>query len=329
MAVQQGFEIVALHRRAAIEALEHVAPLVAQGIELTLRLDALGDDFHRQAVRHGDHGTGDGQVVTTVWQVPDEGAVDLEDIDREFLEVGERRIAGAEVVDRQANPQRAQRFEQRGGFDHVLHDRRFGDFEFEHRGIDAADPQGFSHVIRQRRVGQLVGGKVHRNRKVRHASALPCLGLAACLVDDPLAERDDEVAGLRNGNEAVGPEHAQRRMVPADQRFDAEQLAGAEFDLNKTVTVSAGIQRTDYGLSNNYESDTSFSCDSYSIGFGGAIKLLPKLTMNIAYFWTNYSDYTKAVEASSTGGYNGTTLAGTNVYSRTNKVFGLGFDYKF
>jgi long-chain fatty acid transport protein len=108
-----------------------------------------------------------------------------------------------------------------------------------------------------------------------------------------------------------------------------EFLAGAEWDMNKTITLSAGIQRTDYGLSDDYQSDTSFSCDSYSVGLGGAIKLLPKMTLNIAYFWTNYSNYTKSTDASSKGGYNSTTLAGTDVYSRTNKVFGFGIDYKF
>lgn len=108
-----------------------------------------------------------------------------------------------------------------------------------------------------------------------------------------------------------------------------EYLAGAEYDLNKTLTLSAGIQRTDYGLSNDYQSDTSFSCDSYSVGLGGAIKVSPKITINVAYFWTNYDKYTKTTEASSRGGYNQTTLAGTDVYSRTNKVFGLGIDYKF
>ena len=108
-----------------------------------------------------------------------------------------------------------------------------------------------------------------------------------------------------------------------------EFLAGAEWDMNKTITLSAGIQRTDYGLSDDYQSDTSFSCDSYSVGLGGAIRLLPKMTLNIAYFWTNYSKYTKSTDASSKGGYNSTTLAGTDVYSRTNKVFGFGIDYKF
>ena len=108
-----------------------------------------------------------------------------------------------------------------------------------------------------------------------------------------------------------------------------EFLAGAEYDVTKMITVSAGMQRTDYGLSNDYQSDTSFSCDSYSIGLGGAVKLTPKLTMNIAYFWTNYSKYTKSTDKSSRNGYNDTTMSGTDVYSRTNKVFGLGFDYKF
>ncbi|MDR0969602.1 MAG: hypothetical protein LBM67_03605 [Lentimicrobiaceae bacterium] len=103
-----------------------------------------------------------------------------------------------------------------------------------------------------------------------------------------------------------------------------EYLAGIEWDVHKIVTVSAGYQKTDYGLSDNFQSDISFSLDSYSIGFGVALKLTPKLTMNVAYFWTTYDDYTKVSE-----NYNGLPIAGTDVYSRTNKVFGLGIDYRF
>ena len=110
-----------------------------------------------------------------------------------------------------------------------------------------------------------------------------------------------------------------------------EYLAGVEWDVNKYLTVSGGYQRTDYGLSNDYQSDTSFSCDSYSIGLGAAVKFSPKVTMNIGYFWTDYSDYTKDIAATGVAGtgYNGTGMAGKDVYSRTNKVFGVGIDYKF
>lgn len=110
-----------------------------------------------------------------------------------------------------------------------------------------------------------------------------------------------------------------------------EYLAGVEWDMNKFLTVSGGYQKTNYGLSDNFQSDTSFSCDSYSIGFGAAVKLSSKITMNVAYFWTTYSDYTKNIAATGVPGtgYNGTGLAGKDIYSRTNKVFGLGIDYKF
>ncbi len=110
-----------------------------------------------------------------------------------------------------------------------------------------------------------------------------------------------------------------------------EYLAGVEWDINKIFTVSAGGQITDYGLIDEYQSQTSFSCDSYSIGFGGAVNLTSKLRLNVSYFWTTYSDYTKQSQAVAAGGtgYCGTPFAGTDVYSRTNKVFGLGIEYKF
>ena len=107
-----------------------------------------------------------------------------------------------------------------------------------------------------------------------------------------------------------------------------EVLAGVEYDLNKTFTVSAGAQRTDYGLSDDFQTHTSFACDSYSVGLGGAANINEHLRLNVSYFWTMYSDYTKHVPAGSPG-YAGTTLEGTDVYSRTNGVFGIGVDYKF
>ena len=109
-----------------------------------------------------------------------------------------------------------------------------------------------------------------------------------------------------------------------------EILAGVEWDINKTFTVSAGFQRTDYGLSDKYQSNTSFSCDSYSIGLGGAINVSKNVKVNLGYFWTTYSDYKKEMTAAD-GGYNGIApaITGTDVYSRTNKVFGAGVDFKF
>ena len=84
------------------------------------------------------------------------------------------------------------------------------------------------------------------------------------------------------------------------------------------------VQFTDYGLSDDYQSDTSFSCDSYSLGVGAKLQLSERADLNVGYMWTNYEDYTKTGQ-----NYQGTNLPGTNVYSRTNKVFGLSIDYRF
>ena len=96
-----------------------------------------------------------------------------------------------------------------------------------------------------------------------------------------------------------------------------EFLAGIEYDINDKFTISCGGQRTDYGLSDGYEQDTSFACDSYSVGLGGAWNINPKLRLNAGYFCSIYSDYEKAASF------------GTEIFSRTNHVVGLGIDIKF
>ena len=96
-----------------------------------------------------------------------------------------------------------------------------------------------------------------------------------------------------------------------------EFLAGVEYDINDKFTVSCGGQRTDYGLSDGYQQNTSFACDSYSIGLGGAWNINEKIRLNAGYFISIYSDYDKQASY------------GTETYSRTNNVIGLGIDYKF
>lgn len=101
-----------------------------------------------------------------------------------------------------------------------------------------------------------------------------------------------------------------------------EYLLGVEADLNRRLTISAGGQITNYGLSDAFQQDLSFSCDSFSVGVGGAYRLTPTVKLNVAYFQTFYSDYKKASSS-----YNGTPLAGTDIFSRTNTVLGLGVDF--
>jgi long-chain fatty acid transport protein len=102
-----------------------------------------------------------------------------------------------------------------------------------------------------------------------------------------------------------------------------EFLAGIEGDVNDRLTLSCGVQRTDYGLSDDYQQNTSFACDSYSIGLGAAVKLTDKIRLNAGYFCSIYDDYDKQCQPARDG------YTGTETYSRTNHVIGLGVDFKF
>ena len=96
-----------------------------------------------------------------------------------------------------------------------------------------------------------------------------------------------------------------------------EVLAGAEWDINDHLTISAGGQLTRYGLTDEYMNDMSFVVNSYSIGFGANYKLNNTVTLKAAYFQTNYSQYDR----------NDYPSAGiSDSFTRTNRVIGIGCD---
>ncbi len=103
-----------------------------------------------------------------------------------------------------------------------------------------------------------------------------------------------------------------------------EIVAGMEYDILPRLTVSGGYQKTMYGQSDAFQSDLSFSCDSYALGFGVKVKINDHFSVDASYFWNKYDDYTKYHS-----NYNSTGLEGTDVYSRKNRVFGLGVTMNF
>ena len=80
----------------------------ADGILLVDAGTVFGDDVEAQAVAHGDDGMGNRHIVGIRRYVLDERAVDFQRMHRETLKVSERGIAGAEIIDREVNPHRAQ-----------------------------------------------------------------------------------------------------------------------------------------------------------------------------------------------------------------------------
>ena len=108
-------------------------------------------------------------------------------------------------------------------------------------------------------------------------------------------------------------------------RGTVEWSAGAEYDINKTFTVSTGWQNTNYGLSDEYMDDKSFVVSSNSVAIGGVVHLSKKMDLNVAYFHTFY-EHKKTNEEVSLGT---TKINYGSDYTRNNNVFGVGLDIKF
>lgn len=123
-----------------------------------------------------------------------------------------------------------------------------------------------------------------------------------------------------------------------------EFLAGAEWDANKWLQVSGGLQKTNYDFTDAYMNDISFNVSSWTFGFGVGIKVRENMKLNLAYFQTNYEDYNKqtdnygnlgdlvgkvAGEAAANALISSGALKGADSFTRTNRVLGIGLDITF
>ena len=130
----------------------------------------------------------------------------------------------------------------------------------------------------------------------------------------------DKYSYNANGEEVKSSERVDRHKRL--NRGTLEYNAGVEYDINKTVTVSAGWQSTNYGLSEEYMDDKSFVVSSNSAGLGAKINLSSKMALNVAYFHTFYK-HKKTTEL-----VNGQVPFKAD-YTRNNDVLGVGLDIDF
>src|SRR5438132_1263359 len=100
------------------------AAQVAQGRHLVESFDALGDDVELEASPERDDRSSEARVRLVIGH--EKRPVHLEDVDRQAAEVGERRVAGAEVVHRQANAESLEVVQLLDREIHVSHHQALG-----------------------------------------------------------------------------------------------------------------------------------------------------------------------------------------------------------
>lgn len=95
-----------------------------------------------------------------------------------------------------------------------------------------------------------------------------------------------------------------------------EFVLGVEADILKPLTISASVQRTMYGITDDYISDLSFVTNSWSVGGGIAFRFTDNLQVQVGYMETLYEEYTKKE--------NGIK----KTYDRTSHNIAAGVDFK-
>jgi len=150
-----------------VEALDDVAAERDQAVPLVPRLDALGDDRESEAVPQVD-GRADDRRSRRVGrrQLADEGLVDLHLFERQPVEVRERGVPAAEVVEREPHadgPELVQRLHRAL---RLAEQDALGDLEAQRRRRHVVLQQERTHDVREQRVEQVTGRQVHGHRAV-------------------------------------------------------------------------------------------------------------------------------------------------------------------
>src|SRR4030095_15690884 len=165
--------------RAAIEiTLELVATLAAQPLELRFRLHALGDaDESELAGGRGEAGAR-GTAARVLLDPAHEGAVDLQSVYGETTQAAERRVAGAEVVEHDAQA------EVLAALNHArtlarAHQHALGEVELEHAARQPELGERCRDAFRQILERELLVREVHRDARRRQAPRAPVAHLCA------------------------------------------------------------------------------------------------------------------------------------------------------
>ena len=172
-------------------------------------------------------GRADNHLVVAAAEAADKRPVDLQLVDGQPPQVAERRVAGPEVVDGEPHAhvvQLGQRFQRTG---RIGHDDVFGDFERERRRERTPRACSFS-AIRSGRSGSCrlrddtfteIESGIDGSASGHSSSAL-----SSTSGGQPM----DEARLLRQLHEVRGEQPALLRMIPSNQRFDADDEAGPQ-----------------------------------------------------------------------------------------------------
>src|SRR5690606_21925848 len=215
---------------AGIEiALPQNAAEIEQHLGLLVGFDTLGDDAHAQLAGNIDHG-GDhdlGRLVSP--QAGDEGAVDLDDVDRKAQQMRERGKAGAEIIERHQDALLPQSLDgARNLIVRAAHEDGLIDLEHNVAERDILAAENVDDALGEVATLEVAGGDIDAHMLEINVGVEPVADIAGHLLKHSASQLigntrigQGRVKLLGGGNAAIG--HAQ-----AGQRFDTHNVGGVE-----------------------------------------------------------------------------------------------------
>jgi len=107
-----------------------------------------------------------------------------------------------------------------------------------------------------------------------------------------------------------------------------ELAFGLEYNLTKNFAVSAGYLNSNMGVSEEYQSDFSYSNDSYTTGLGFQWNISKKLVLDAGAMLTTYKDYTKSFDSSFDASAAAIGKSYNETYGKDTFTFAFGIGYK-
>lgn len=136
--LQPGQGLIGGQGPADVIALSVVAVQVSQQAQAGVVFHAFGRDAQAKVVGQADDRTDDGMPFGFGGGRHDEGSVYFQAVDRQLLQIGQRRIARAEIVDGNLYADVVQAFQHVEAAVGIRNDGAFGDFKLQELGIQAA-----------------------------------------------------------------------------------------------------------------------------------------------------------------------------------------------
>ena len=199
------------------------------------RFDALRDHFQLEVVRQVDHGRHQLAVFFATFHTANEAFINLEQGDRQAVEVHKGRKSGAEVVQREAHAQASQCIHRLLDQVAAPHHGGLGQLKFQPLRFNPALGDQAAEGGEQLAVLKLAKRQVDRHVQRRQPAFAQGLHVTQCARNHPVTQGHDQPALLGQRYKFAGGQQAALAVTPAHQRFEADNLPAGQVQARLVV----------------------------------------------------------------------------------------------